>query len=185
MKAWRTVALAVALGAGCSAPQSQRDRSEARVQERAPETPVDAQRLALSGTSEIEYVEGWFPVEHDAERAWRWMGKRAVVRLRLAGAAAGPRSDVALTVLGWVPHEYLGGAARELRFDVGGQRLDTFEAPADRFEHTFTVPAALLDTEGRIELAIEAANAVKPPGDERELGFATSGFTWQPAVVAP
>lgn len=163
-------------------------RRDAWVQERAAKGPVDAQRLALNGSAEIEYLEGWFPVEHDTERAWRWMGKRALVRLQLSSPAASgsaARSDIALTIHGWVPHEFLGDAARELRIDVNGHRLDTFEAPAERFEHTLSVPAALLDSEGRVELAIEVANTVKPPRDERELGFATSGFTWEAAAATP
>jgi hypothetical protein len=115
------------------------------------------------------------------------MGKRALVRLKLAnspsGAGPAARGGLALDISGWLPHEHLGSAARELQFEVNGHRMTRFEAPADRFVFTLAVPEALLGTGGWVELAVVATNTVKPTGDERELGFAMSGVSW--ARVTP
>jgi hypothetical protein len=133
----------------------------------------------------MDFVDGWYPVEHDVEegRAWRWMARRAVVRLRLLGAAE-PLGDMELSVQGWLPHEHLGLAAQRLTSLVNGHVLDELEPPSARFVRTVIVPKRLLATDEPVELAFVVANTVRPKGDGRELGFAMSGISWARARAA-
>jgi hypothetical protein len=183
--------LAVALAAGCSRQQSQREARHTWVTEQSRKNPLDALRLELSGTPELDFLDGWYPVEHDVESgiAWRWMGRRAIVRLRLLDGAEAVHEDcehcdVELSIHGWIPHEHLGLAARRLTSLVNGHVLDEFEPPNERFVRTFVVPAQLLAAGESLELALVVANTVRPQGDERQLGFATSGITWARASTA-
>jgi hypothetical protein len=175
----------VALAAGCSPQLSQSEARQAWVAEQSQKRPIDALRLALNGTRDVDFLDGWYAVEHDVEsgRAWRWAGRRAIVRLRLLGGAA-PLGDMELSVHGWLPHEHLGLAARRLTSFVNGHMLDEFEPPSDRFVRTFIVPEQLLSVGEPIELALVVANTARPQGDGRELGFATSGITWARASTA-
>jgi hypothetical protein len=180
-----TPILAAALAASCSPQKSQSEARRAWVTEQSRQRPVDALCLALNGTRDMDFLDGWYPVEHDVEeaRAWRWMARRAVVRLRLL-AAAEPRSDMALTFHGWLPHEHLGLAAQRLTSVVNGHVLDELEPPSARFVHTFVVPERLIGMDRSIELAFVVANTVEPKGDDRELGFAMSELSWARARAA-
>jgi hypothetical protein len=106
--------------------------------------------------------EGWYA----NEGGYRWMGRRAVVRLQAPGTA-GER----FFVQGYRPAHEPPAARVTLRSGetvIGELRL---EPGTDSFDQTFPLPQGL---EGRpeFEVTIEVDRVVKLPGDGRELGLA-------------
>lgn len=105
---------------------------------------------------------GWHPADGD----WRWMTRRAEVRL--AGPAAA--SD-RLEVYGFCPESILD-KPRHLTVKADGRKLGELEITRlnTTFEYTFSLPKELV---GKPEMLVELSvdHTVSLPGDSRELGL--------------
>lgn len=134
-------------------------------------------REFLNGTPDLQFYDGWYPLENDPKTggAWRWMEKRGIVRMRATG------KEMKLTVYGWVPFDDVGFRAIHMEFAVNGHVLDRYEPTSSAsFEHSFVVPRWLLAASKWVDLSITVSNTGKPRGDWRDLGFATTGIVWKP-----
>jgi hypothetical protein len=105
--------------------------------------------------------DGW----HPSDGTFRWMGKRATIRL------APPRKGERLFVSAFLPLN-LKNRATELRIWLNGMALPTVEIPED----SESVEGNLLITEGlqdkTVEIRLEVDRTVRLPGDETEYGLA-------------
>lgn len=133
----------------------------------------------LEGDRYLRFDDGWYPEEHDRDGggAWRWMGRRGIVRMRLRG----PAMDLKMSVFGWVPYDDMFDARTlHMQFEVNGHVVDTFIPPHGTFQHDVIIPRALIGDGPEFDVAIDVANVVRPRGDWRELGFATTGIFLAP-----
>jgi hypothetical protein len=139
----------------------------------------------LNRPGTFEFTDGWYAVEQDPKThgAWRWMERRGIVRIMTKPDDAPEARDMDLKIFGWVPYEHAGTLSLSMEFAVNGHVLERFEPPRETFEHTIRVPKRLLDRSDYVDFVITVANAVRPAGDWRDLGFATTGFRWTPAAV--
>lgn len=139
-------------------------------------------RQALNGSGEIAFLDGWYSAENDpkAGNAWRWMTGRGVLRLKSKVDGTATPVDMQLVVFGWLSHENIGFRSQHMTFSANGHLLEELDPPAESFEHTVIVPAALLSGGDYIDFVISVTNTVRPNGDWRDLGFATTGFHWKP-----
>jgi hypothetical protein len=144
-------------------------------------------QAVLNGTDDIQFYDGWYNLEHDPKThgAWRWMGRRGIVRLRTKLGGVPTAQDMELHVFGWVPHEHAPLRQLQMELAINGQVLERFDPPPAAFEHVLLVPKQLLEHSEWVDFAITVANAPRPPGDGRELGFSTTGFHWKPAAARP
>lgn len=142
-------------------------------------------QAVLNGTDDIQFYDGWHNLEYDPKTrgAWRWMGRRGIVRLRTRVGGARSPEDMDLHVFGWVPHEHAPLRQLQMEFAINGQVLERFDPPAASFEHVLRVPKELLEHSEWVDFVITVANAPRPVGDGRELGFSTTGFFWKPAAA--
>jgi hypothetical protein len=144
-------------------------------------------REFLNGTPEMQFYDGWYDIENDADTggAWRWQGGRSITRLRTTpGGTTGPATDMRLIVYGWVPYENaeeLRFRSLQMEFAVNGHVLERWDPPPKEFSHSLFVPKELLDHSDWVDFAITVANTVHTRGDWRDLGFATTGFVWKQA----
>jgi hypothetical protein len=141
-------------------------------------------RAVLNGTAEVDYYDGWYPLEYDPKTngAWRWMGQRGILQLRTKPGGARQARDMELHVFGWVPMESVGFRTCHLEFSLNGHVLGRFEPTSPKlFEHTLFVPRWLLEKADWVDFVITTANTARPAGEWRDLGFATTGFIWKEA----
>lgn len=182
--AWvRTVALAALglVGLGCGNRDQDRQRRFDWVHEQTATNKLYVREF-LSRSGDLEFYDGWYPVESDPKTggAWRWMERRSITRLHTTvGGATTPR-DMELKVFGWVLHEDVGFRKIVMDFSVNGHVLDRFDPPTGSFEHAIVVPKWLLEQSDWVDFVITVSNTARPKGDWRDLGFATSGFHWTP-----
>ena len=141
-------------------------------------------RRFLNGTDEVDFFDGWYPLEHDPKTggAWRWMERRSITRLRTKVGGATAATDMRITVHGWTPYGDVGVRTLHMEFAVNGHVLERFEPPNEAFVHTIFVPKWLLERSERVDFAITVANTARPKGDWRDIGFATTGIVWKPAA---
>lgn len=119
--------------------------------------------VRAQGTEErVEYAEGWYDGEAQGADRWRWMGKRASFAVRAVHGAAR-----VVRLAGWVPAE-LGNTTALLTVSVDGSVIDRFAAPRQRFTRDYALPAA----RSNAHVTIETSHVIRPPGDDRALGFA-------------
>jgi hypothetical protein len=129
----------------------------------------------------IFYHEGFFGLEREAAtgKTWRWMGRRGVIQLPVAGAA------MTLRIAGWVPLELLPPAP-QVRLTLNQHALDSFVPSMRDFDKEYLIGQGLIGSAARPTLIIEVSGAGRAVGDPRELGLAISSLDWQPASpVAP
>jgi hypothetical protein len=173
----------IAVGAaGCDASDpDERIRAEWRARQTTEHNAY--LRDFLNGNGDMQFYDGWYDIEGDPDSGagWRWMGKRAIVRLRTKPEGRTQVTDMVLTVHGWVPWEHLGFRTSHLEFAINGHVLDKFEPPRESFERAIFVPRFLLEQSEWVDFAITVANTARPQGDWRDLGMGTSGFVWKPA----
>lgn len=133
-------------------------------------TAVSAEVLNVGDESATAHLgEGWY----QPESTHRWMGKRAsltIPRPRAPGAILG--------IAGYVPAFLVASGPVRLKVSVndapvGATELRQADAP---FSIEFPLPAALAG-EGDMRVTLEVANAVRPPGDGRDLGLAVTRIT--------
>lgn len=116
---------------------------------------------------------GWFPMESNADGAWRWMGKSGEIKI----TATAPASTIHVRLEGWAPNDLLP-AAPTLRFLVDGKELDSFVSPPIRFVKEYDIQRSA-DASLETVFVIEASPTATPSGDTRALGFALVGFSWR------
>ncbi len=175
------IALLAAAVAGCGESVDQ-DRMTRPAWTRA--KAVEGQmvlRDVLNGSPDLVFYDGWHGIENDPKTggAWRWMGKRGIVRLRTKPMNQ-PLQDMELQIHGWVPWEHVGFRSCHMEFAVNGHVLARLEPPNHSFVQTLRVPRWLLASSEWVDLAITVANTARPPGELRDLGFSTTGFLWKP-----
>jgi 4-amino-4-deoxy-L-arabinose transferase-like glycosyltransferase len=124
-----------------------------------------AEILSVGGESAAPHLgEGWY----QPEGTHRWMGKRAwltIPRPRAPGAALG--------IAGYVPAFLVASGPVRLKVSVddapvGATELRQADAP---FAVEFPLPPTL-SGDGDMRVTLEVGNAVRPPGDGRDLGLA-------------
>lgn len=127
----------------------------------------------LTSNDTIFFDEGWYPLEkpageeHPAE-AWRWMGKRGVIRIRKR------REAQTVTLTGWVPLNLLG-APPTLTYRWLGLIRYAEIATAGRFTREIVLPGT--DQAGEWgDLLLETSHAATDRNDPRELGFALTSI---------
>lgn len=128
------------------------------------------------------FAEGWYATEYNPKTggSWKWMNRHGILRLRTRYVGTPSPTDMQLTLYGWVPQENLGLRTQQIELAVNGHVLERFDPPKDAFVHTVTVPRHLLEHSTWVDFTITVANTVRPSGDWRDLGFATTGFQWKP-----
>jgi hypothetical protein len=135
--------------------------------------------VSLSGDGEAQFTNGWYPLESDAAgQSWRWMGKRGEIQLHNQG------SEMKLRIGGWAPTELLS-TAPTMRVSINSHELESFTAPKGQFTKTWNVPRTLQGEGEKSVLLIETSIAAKPPGDNRELGYALTQLVWEPRATKP
>lgn len=125
--------------------------------------------IDVADPSDAPYLSSdWYP----AENGFRWMPKRATVKL------SGPLStSQKLYVTGYTPATVLANGPVTLNFRVNGIDLgsETLSQPDQQFSFSFVLPAELTGRD-TVEVAIEANKAIRPPGDNRELAMVFGTF---------
>jgi hypothetical protein len=111
----------------------------------------------------------WYP----AERGYRWMPKKATVRIH------GPtKSGQILEASGYCPAAVVAQGPLEVSFRADGIALgkSTLTQPDQLFTLKFAWPAELV---GRpmLEVQIEVSRTLEPPGETRPLGLVFTTFT--------
>jgi hypothetical protein len=177
------VAVLCAAGTGCKAPvDADAKERPAWVHDQAAKNHCFLREF-LNGNGDMQFYDGWYPLENDPKTggAWRWMDRRGIVRLRTTTNQAPEATDMKVTVFGWVPFDDVGFRTVYMEFAVNGHVLDRFEPVSSApFEHAFVVPRWLLQASDWVDLSITVTNTAKPRGDWRDLGFATTGIVWKP-----
>jgi hypothetical protein len=112
--------------------------------------------------AQVEFGPEWYP----PEQGFRWMPKRATVRLPSGGT---------LRVTGYVPAILLKSGPVELQFRAAGREIGaaTLRQPDQMFSLEFALPP---EPAGQIELTIEVNKTVSVPGDPRDLGLIFQSF---------
>lgn len=140
-------------------------------------------RLSASATREVYAVDpgaarpavvlgaGWYAVERDGARLWRWMGDRAELTLLARAPAA-----VALTL-----RATAYGAARPLELRQGDALLARVEVPAAPLDRAVTLRLLLAPGATTISLA----SATEPGPDGRRLSLSVGAVALAALPVAP
>ncbi|HZU84009.1 MAG TPA: hypothetical protein VE987_13870 [Polyangiaceae bacterium] len=130
--------------------------------------------LVESPAGPVRFGPGWYPIETDPRRSWRWMGPSGEIDLPALGRPA------RLRLVGWAPVDLLGASPR-LRIALGDHELDALSPAAGPFERDYDVPADWQGPGPAAALHLHASATARPPHDERDLGFALSYLAWTPA----
>ena len=112
--------------------------------------------------------DGWYP----AEGGYRWMAKRASLRLGVASS-----TGLRLFLKGFCPATQLSKGPLHLQIFIDGQVYPpvTVSRPDEEFSFSFTLPAVLKNKDF-VEVVLEVDRTVVPPADGRELGLAFGNF---------
>lgn len=114
---------------------------------------------------------GWYPVEAEGAKSWRWMQANGTVQLPPIDG------DAELIVTMLVPTS-ADEKQSEVTIDVGTNRLDRFSPPSrDVFTRTYRVPASIASQPMELRLS---AVPVSRPGDDRSLAICVYGIDWHP-----
>lgn len=111
---------------------------------------------------------GWYQIE----KHFRWMGKRASVKLR------GPDSPgERLRISGFCPAAVVRSGPLAMRLTIDGQPLTTIvlDQPDAPIDLELPLPAKLLG-KPRLEIVIDLDRTVSVPGDTRALGLPFGSF---------
>lgn len=180
---WLYAAVLCTAGTGCKAAEDVDAKERpAWVHEQAGKNHCYLREF-LNGNADMQFYDGWYPLESDPKTggAWRWMDRRGIVRLRTTTFETAKPTDMRITIFGWVPFDDVGFRTVHMEFAVNGHVLDRFEPVSSApFEHAFLVPRWLLGASEWVDLSITVSNTAKPRGDWRDLGFATTGILWKP-----
>ena len=89
---------------------------------------------------------GWYLLERDATRSWRWTSDRATINLPPIDG------DGQLTLTMLVP-ERSPGIRSDVTLEIAGERLDHFNPPEGFFTRQYKVPARLTSTRTELQLS--------------------------------
>ena len=142
--------------------------------EDSPTTPA-----ATTPTPEpdISYTQGFYGLEKDGQRSWRWMGDQGVVKLKNTG------KDMTLRIIGDVPLAELK-VAPTFKISLNGVILEEFTAKA--VDKEYQIPAAKQSGQPASELSIVVSNYFIPKQvyakseDERKLSLSLKQLSWEP-----
>lgn len=126
--------------------------------------PAAARPTALLGA-------GWYDVESDGARVWRWAQARADLTLLM------PRSGPA--TLSFLATAY--GEPRQLRIWQDGRLLQSLEVPAAPYDRRISL--GLMLQPGPTEITLEAPAATSPEG--RQLSLSVSDLRLDAPSLAP
>ena len=110
----------------------------------------------------------WYP----KEGGFRWMPRRATVRLM------GPeRAGEKLYVNGYLPPNALSSGPVTMNINVDGERLPAVKIDQSnpQFQFVFDLPARLVG-KPMVEIEIELDRTFRPPNDKRDLGAVFGSF---------
>jgi hypothetical protein len=124
-----------------------------------------------AAASSLALGAGWYAVERDGERLWRWMGERAELTLLTRGPAA---VELSLRATAY-------GAARPLELWQGDTLLVKLEIPAAPRDRA--VALRLLLPPGATTVALASPAEQTPDG--RRLSLSVSDLRLTPLPVAP
>ena len=132
-------------------------------------TPEEPKRINV-GNSLLAYTLGpeWYPIEN----GYRWMPKRAT--LRIGGPASAAEK---LYVTGFCPRMQFEKGPLQMVIAIDGRTLPavSLDKGSDAFNLVFNPPA---ETVGRpvLNVSIEVGRTVSPGGESRQLGLAFGVF---------
>ncbi|MBN1272405.1 MAG: radical SAM protein [Candidatus Aminicenantes bacterium] len=111
-------------------------------------------------TYETDYVSGWHPEEKDQIGPFRWMGKKAVLRIK----------DLPSTGCIWLQltagHPHPAEHSPLLTVSAAGQKEKSF-----KIEPSFSTYGVPLQASGELEVALELDKVPAIPQEKRELGI--------------
>jgi hypothetical protein len=124
------------------------------------------------------YASGWYGLESDEARAWRWMGRRGVVLLEPIGGPA------RLTVVVSVPSQFIGSSTMTIRFN--GAVVDRVLASRETTERVLDLTSK---KNAFNEVEISTDHIINPQrenisGDPRDLGLRLESMTWSSLSTA-
>ncbi len=137
------------------------------VDERAEVYAIDPQ--AAQAVAVLD--EGWYDVEQDAGRTWRWIGDTGVI-----GFIA-PQATPAL--LQFTATAY--GSERTLHIHQGEALLSAVTVPAAPYDHSFSL--RLMIPPGQSTVALESPAELTPDG--RRLSLSVSDLRLTPLAIVP
>jgi hypothetical protein len=129
-------------------------------------------RHAFVDVGDPAYASLLGPEWYQPEQHFRWMSKRATVKL------SGPTSpSEKLYITGYVPAMLLQAGPVELHVRADGREIGsaTLQQPDQMFSLEFALPAELVG-QASIEIAVEVNRTIHAPGDPRELGVIVQSF---------
>jgi hypothetical protein len=124
-------------------------------------------RHAFVDVGDASYASLLGPEWHQLEQHFRWMPKRATVKL------SGPTSTgEKLYVTGYVPAMLLQSGPLELNVSAGGRGLGSamLQQPDQMFSLEFALAPELVG-QAQLDIALEVNRTAHAPGDPRELGL--------------
>jgi hypothetical protein len=131
-----------------------------------------ATRIDFVDVGDRAYLENLGPEWFPSEQSFRWMPRRATIKL------SGPSAPAQqLHVAGYAPEVVVASGPVTLRVSASGHDLGSavIRKP-EQFAFDFLLPSALVGQES-IEVAIEVSKVYLAPSDHRELGMVFGTFS--------
>ncbi|HLY04613.1 MAG TPA: hypothetical protein VKR31_02590, partial [Rhizomicrobium sp.] len=131
-----------------------------------------ATRIDFVDVGDRAYAEDLGPEWYPGEQTFRWMPKRATIKL------SGPSSPAQrLYVTGYGPAAVLASGPVTMHVTASGQEIGSavIRKPDEQFAFDFPLPAALTGQES-MEVAIELSKVLRASSDNRELGMVFGTF---------
>jgi len=131
-----------------------------------------ATRIDFVDVGDPAYAEMLGPEWYPGEQTFRWMPRRATVKL------SGPTTpSQKLHIAGYGPAAVLASGPVTMHVTASGREVGSavIRKPDEQFSFEFPLPAALTGQES-IEVAIELSKALRSSNDNRELGMVFGTF---------
>ena len=133
---------------------------------------IRSERRSFVDVGDPFYAARLGPTWYPAENGFRWMPKKASVRL------PGPHdASEKLNITGFAAAPALAAGPVTLSVRAGGHDLGstTLREPGAKFAVQFPLPADLVGQEN-IEITLELSKGFRPPGENRDLGMIFGTF---------
>jgi len=122
------------------------------------------------GPEKVQYAEGWYPEEWNAQMTlrWRWTGAQAVAVVR------NPKKNAILYVKGLVNKDVV--ADQKVKLEIAGNLIEEFTPKDPEFAKYYQIPVDQIGAEDLIQIRVSVDKTFVPaklvPGsqDQRELG---------------
>jgi 4-amino-4-deoxy-L-arabinose transferase-like glycosyltransferase len=133
--------------------------------------PAPGSEKSLYGLEDFA-AGGWYPVE----RAWRWTGAEAFIKLPAIWTAG--RLDLQMEV-----PEGKNGTRARVTLEIEGRVIDSFAPPAGPFTRSYSVPREIHGgKESRLRITTDR---VVPAPLARNLGVQVYYASWAPVAINP